>query len=173
MNVSDWQAGTDRVVDSGAIGFPLADLSEVPPGKYYVQALLNRYKDFNLSNGKTVSLPPDQGEGQQWQRKPENFYSTPVEIEILAGNSEPVAVVMDQIISPIEPPADTEYVKHIRMRSDLLSEFWGEDMFVGAHVLLPEGYDENPDARYPLMIFHGHFPADIGDFRSEPPEPDL
>ncbi len=173
MNVSDWQAGTDRVVDSGAIGFPLADLSEVPPGKYYVQALLNRYKDFNLSNGKTVSLPPDQGEGQQWQSKPGNFYSTPVEIEILAGNSEPVAVVMDQVISPIEPPADTEYVKHIRMRSDLLSEFWGEDMFVGAHVLLPEGYDENPDARYPLMIFHGHFPADIGDFRPEPPEPDL
>ena len=173
LNVTDWAAGTSVVVDDTAIGFPLADLSKVPPGKYVVQALLNRYKDFNLSNGKTVSLPPDQGEGQQWQRKPGNFYSTPVEIEILAGNSDSITVLMDQVIPPIEPPADTKYIKHIRMRSDLLSEFWGEDTFVGAHVLLPEGYDDNPDARYPLMIFHGHFPADIGGFRPEPPDPDL
>jgi len=173
VNVSDWRAGTQVLVDSNAIGFPLADLSEVPPGKYYVQTLLNRYEDFNLSNGKTVSLPPDQGEGQQWQRKPGNFYSTPVEIEIMAGHSDPIPVVMDQVIPPIEPPADTKYIKHIRMRSPLLSEFWGEDMFVGAHILLPEGYDENPDARYPLMIFHGHFPADFGGFRPVPPDPDL
>jgi len=173
LNVTDWAAGTSVVVDDTAIGFPLADLSKVPPGKYVVQALLNRYKDFNLSNGKTVSLPPDQGEGQQWQRKPGNFYSTPVEIEILAGNSDSITVLMDQVIPPIEPPADTKYIKHIRMRSDLLSEFWGEDMFVGAHVLLPEGYDDNPDARYPVMIFHGHFPADLGGFRPEPPDPDL
>jgi len=173
MNVSDWEAGAKVLIDNTAIGFPLADLSAVPPGKYFVQALLNRYKDFNLSNGKTVSLPPDQGEGQQWQNKPGNFYSTPVEIEIVAGISGPIAVVMDQIIPPIEPPADTEYVKHIRMRSDLLSEFWGEETFVGAHVLLPEGYDENPDARYPLMIFHGHFPADFSGFRPEPPDPNL
>jgi hypothetical protein len=173
MNVSDWQAGTQVLVDSSAIGFPFADLSKVPPGKYYVQALLNRYKDFNLSNGKTVSLPPDQGEGQQWQSKPGNFYSAPVEIEIVAENSDSIAVVMDQVIPPIEPPADTKYVKHIRVRSELLSEFWGEDMFVGAHILLPEGYDENPDARYPLMISHGHFPADFGGFRPVPPDPDL
>jgi len=173
VNVSNWQAGGEVLVDKSAIGFPLSDLSAVPPGKYYVQALLNRYKDFNLSNGVTVSLPPDQGEGQQWKSKPGNFYSTPVEIEIFAGNSDPVEVVLDQVIAPIEPPADTQYIKHIRMRSDLLSEFWGEDMFVGAHILLPEGFDENPDARYPLMIFHGHFPADFGDFRPAPPDPDL
>jgi hypothetical protein len=173
VNVSGWEAGTTVLVDRTAIGFPLADLSRVPPGKYFVQALLNRYKDFNLSNGKTVSLPPDQGEGQQWQRKPGNFYSTPVEIEIVVGNSDPIAVVMDQVIPPIELAADTRYIKHIKLRSKKLSEFWGEDMYVGAHVLLPEGFDENPDASYPLMIFHGHFPADFGGFRPEPPDPDL
>lgn len=173
MNVSNWEAGTAVLVDQSAIGFPLADLSQVPPGKYFVHALLNRYKDFNLSNGKTVSLPPDQGEGQQWQRKPGNFYSTPVEIEIVAGKSDAIAVVMDQVIPPIEPAADTKYIKHIKLRSEMLSEFWGEDMYVGAHVLLPEGFDENPNARYPLMIFHGHFPSDFGGFRPEPPDSDL
>lgn len=169
-NVEDWAGGDSRIVDASAIGFPLADLSAVPPGRYYAQALLNRYHDFHLANGKVVSLPPDRGEGQQWARKPGNFYSTPVEIEVGAGT---VTLVMDQQIPEIEPPADTKYIKHIRLRSELLSEFWGEDTYVGAHVLLPEGFDEHPDARYPLMIFHGHFPSDFRGFRTEPPDPDL
>ena len=44
---------------------------------------------------------------------------------------------------------------------------------MGAHVLLPEGYDDHPEVRYPLMIFHGHFPKNFGGFRVEPPDPDL
>jgi hypothetical protein len=46
-------------------------------------------------------------------------------------------------------------------------------MHLGAHVLVPHGFDEHPEARYPLMIFHGHFPADFGGFRTAPPDPDL
>ena len=46
-------------------------------------------------------------------------------------------------------------------------------MHIGAHVLLPEGFDEHPNARYPLAIFHGHFPANIGNFRETPPDPNL
>jgi putative esterase len=38
-------------------------------------------------------------------------------------------------------------------------------------VLLPWGYDEHPDAHYPLVIFHGHFPRTFGGFREEPPDP--
>ena len=170
VNVEDWDGATPLRIDASAIGFPLKNLSEVPPGKYYAQALLNRYKDFNLANGKLVSLPPDRGEGQQWNRKPGNFYSTPVEVKIGGGV---IAIEMDQVIPDITPPEDTEYVKHVRMRSELLSEFWGEDVYLGAHVLLPHGFDEHPEARYPLMVFHGHFPSDFGGFRTEPPDPAL
>jgi hypothetical protein len=46
-------------------------------------------------------------------------------------------------------------------------------MYLGAHVLLPEGFDAHPNARYPLMVFHGHFPYDFGGFREEPPDPNL
>lgn len=173
LNVENWQGGDAAVIDDGAIGFPLASLAEVPAGTYYVQALLNRYKDFSLSNGKVVSLPPDRGEGQQWNRKPGNFYSTPVKVEIGESQTERFVLVLDQVIPDIVPPDDSKYIKHIRMRSDLLSEFWGEDVYLGAHVLLPHGFDEHPDARYPLMIFHGHFPSDFGGFRPEPPEADL
>ena len=77
------------------------------------------------------------------------------------------------MIPPIEPPADTKYVRHIEIKSERYRAFWGRDMYLGAHVLVPEGFDEHPEARYPLMIFHGHFPADFGDFRTEPPDPDL
>ena len=170
LNVENWAGGDSRTIDATAIGFPLNSLADVPPGRYHAQALLNRYKDFHLSNGKVVSLPPDRGEGQQWRSKPGNFYSTPVEVEVGSGV---IRLVMDQLIPEISPPADTKYVKHIRMRSDLLSDFWGEDTYVGAHVLLPEGFDEHPEAKYPLMIFHGHFPSDFGGFRTEPPDPDL
>lgn len=173
LNVEDWQGGTEVVIDKRAIGFPPANLSQVPAGTYYAQALLNRYKDFSLGNGKVVSLPPDRGEGQQWNRKPGNFYSDPVKIEIDESGSGTFALVLDQVIPEIDPPEDTEYVKHIRMRSEMLSEFWGEDIYLGAHVLLPRGFDEHLEARYPLMIFHGHFPEDIGGFRSEPPDADL
>jgi hypothetical protein len=61
----------------------------------------------------------------------------------------------------------------VKIKSELLSKFWGRDMYLGAHVLLPEGFDENPTVRYPLAIMHGHFPSDFGGFRTIPPDPDL
>lgn len=173
LNVENWQHDSAVVIDRQAIGFPLEDLSELPAGTYYAQALLNRYKDYHLGNGKVVSLPPDRGEGQKWNRKPGNFYSTPVQITIDESGHGSFELVLDQVIPEIEPPEDTEFVKHISMRSELLSEFWGEDIYLGAHVLLPKGWNEHTDARYPLMIFHGHFPSDIGGFRTQPPDPDL
>jgi hypothetical protein len=173
LNVQDWPAGSSIAVDGNALGYPLASLSDVPAGSYFVQAVLNRYHDYHLADGKVVSLPPDRGEGQQWNKKPGNFYSTPVQIEIEKSGSGRFDLVLDQVIAEIEPPADTEFVKHVRMRSKLLSDFWGEDMYLGAHVLLPKGFEDHPDARYPLMVFHGHFPDDFGGFRTEPPDPEL
>ena len=77
------------------------------------------------------------------------------------------------MIPPIVPPKDTKYIKHVKMQSKLLSDFWGRPMYLGANILLPEGFDSHPNARYPLVIFHGHFPADFGGFRETPPDPNL
>jgi hypothetical protein len=38
---------------------------------------------------------------------------------------------------------------------------------------VPEGFDEHPNARFPLMIFHDHFDTDFDDFRTTPPDPNL
>ncbi|MCP4903219.1 MAG: hypothetical protein GY906_40170, partial [bacterium] len=154
-------------------GYPIESLRDVPSGEYFVQAVFHRYETFHRADGHTVKLPMDRGEGQQWNRAPGNLYSQPEKIEFDEASRSKVSIVLDQVIPPIEPPSDTRWVKHIRIRSRMLTEFWGRPMFLGAHVLLPYGFDEYPGARYPLMIFHGHFPADISGFRTEPVDPNL
>ena len=72
-------------------------------------------------------------------------------------------------IPPVAPPADTKYVRHERIQSKLLSDFWGKPMYLGAHVLLPAGLDEHPDARSPPLIDPGHFPAAFDPARATPP----
>jgi hypothetical protein len=173
INVEDWQAGEAEVFDASVFGFPLPSLARVPAGTYRVQAVLNRYEKFELSTGQTVKLPPDMGEGQQWNRKPGNLYSEPTVVTIDPAARERIALVLDREIPPIDPPADSRYIRHVRMRSEMLSEFWGRDMYLGAHVLVPEGFDDHPEAEYPLMVFHGHFPSDFSGFRTELPDPDM
>ncbi len=165
--------GETVLVDANVFGYPLESISEIPAGEYWVQALLNRYETFHLGDGRVLKLPPDKGEGQHLERKPGNFYSTPRRVRVDPQSSETINIVMDNEIPPIVPPEDTKYIKHIRIQSDLLTEFWGRPTFLGAHVLLPEGFDEHPEARYPLAVFHGHFPTDFGGFRETPPDPDL
>jgi hypothetical protein len=172
-DVDAWAGGHVAVVDGRAEGFPLARLSEVPAGRYRVQALLNRYETFRRADGHVVTLPPDRGEGQQWNRKPGNLYSAPRWITFDPRRSAAFTIDLDQEIPAIPDPAETKYVRHIRIQSKLLSDFWGRPMFLGAHVLLPFGFDEHPEARYPLVIDHGHFPETFEGWRETPPDPDL
>ena len=173
IDVNGLMPGSEAVIDEGVFGFPIESLSGLPAGEYWVQAVLHKYETFNLANGKTVKLPMDRGEGQHWQQAPGNLYSTPHRIQVDPSVGGHVSIELDQEIPLIAGPEDTQYIKHVRIQSDLLTEFWGRPMHLGAHVLLPDGFDEHPEARYPLVVFHGHFPADFGGFRTEPPDPDL
>ncbi|HTG86161.1 MAG TPA: hypothetical protein VL907_03975 [Pyrinomonadaceae bacterium] len=173
VNVDGWKPGQPTVVDQSAFGYPRHSLTDIPAGDYWVQALLHRYEAFKRSDGHTVKLPMDRGEGQQWSRAPGNLYSTPQKIRIDANSQTAIAIKLDKVIPPIEPPKDTKYIKHIKIQSERLSKFWGRPMHLGAHVLLPEGFDAHPDAHYPLVINHGHFPSDFDGFREEPPDPNL
>lgn len=173
VDVSGWTGGERHVFDANALGYPRLSLADVPAGTYRVQALLHRYETFRRKDGHVVQLPMDRGEGQNWNLAPGNLYSTVREIKFDPADPTPIALVLDQVIAPIKPPADTEWVKHERIQSRLLTQFWGRPMYLGAHVLLPKGWAEHPKARYPLMINHGHFPDDFGGFRTQPPDPTL
>ncbi len=153
-------------------GWPVP-LAALPAGDYTVQAVFNRYETFRRADGSVVKLPPDMGEGQHWNEKPGNAYSRPVRVH-LGPDAPRLALTLDQVIPPVKPVPETPFVRHVRIRSELLSRFWGRPMYLGAYVLLPAGFAEHPNARFPLMVNHGHFPADgIGAWRETPPDPDL
>ncbi len=173
MNVEGWQKGQDISIDPEIFGYPYPSLQDIPAGEYWVQALFHVYETFNLASGQTVKLPMDNGEGQQWNRSPGNLYSEPTKITVSEKGIPSIDLEMDQIIPAIKEPEDTEWIKHIRIKSEKLSEFWGRDMYLGAHILLPKDFDDHPEASYPLMVFHGHFPSDFGGFRTTPPDEDL
>ncbi len=173
IDVDGLAPGTEAIFDSGVRGWPIDSIDDIPPGRYRVQALLHKYETFSRADGHVVKLPMDRGEGQQWNRAPGNLLNDPVDVEIDPAKGGTIRVVMDKTIPPIADPPTTKYIKHVRIQSKLLTKFWGRPMHLGAHVLVPEGFDEHPEARYPLMVFHGHFPYTFGGFREEPPDPDL
>jgi hypothetical protein len=175
MDAENWKPGETRTMgasDTGVFGYPIRSLHDLKPGEYTVQALLDRYERFHRADGHVLKLPTDRGEGRKWNRAPGNLYSKPTKARLTA-NPGRIALTLSEEIPPVPAPADTKYVKHIRIQSERLSRFWGRPTYLGAHVLLPEGFDEHPEARYPLMVFHGHFPADISSFRTELPDPNL
>src|ERR1700731_365088 len=172
VDVDGMQPGQAVIVDDSAAGYPIRRLGDVPPGDYYVQAVLHRYETFSRSDGHTVKLPMDRGEGQHWNIAPGNLYSTPQKIR-LGPSGGPVAIVLDQEIPPIPDPKDTPYIRHLKIQSALLTKFWGRPMFLSANVLVPEGFDRHPSAHFPLMIFEDHFNDDFHNLRTTPPDPDL
>jgi len=115
----------------------------------------------------------ERGEGQHWNIAPGNLYSVPVKINFNPRTKNINPIVLTKVIPPIKEPEDNKYIKHIKIQSKLLTEFWGRPVYLGAHILLPEGWDTHPAVKYPLAIFHGHFPSDFGDWRTEPADENL
>ncbi len=173
VDVENWTRAAPAIVDASALGFPIDSIADIPAGRYTVQALLHRYETFRRGDGHTVKMPMDRGEGQQWAQAPGNLYSSPRQVMLDPRAGGTVTLTLDQVIGPIAPPADTKYIRHERIQSALLTRFWGRPMHLGANVLLPEGWDTHPEARYPLFIYHGHFPYTFTGFREAPPDPEL
>tara|TARA_B100000700_G_scaffold321522_1_gene420936 strand:+ start:2579 stop:4363 length:1785 start_codon:yes stop_codon:yes gene_type:complete len=167
IDVESWKSGETQIFDSNVYGYPIKSIGNLKEGEYYVQAFLHKYETFNLSTGYKVKLPKDQGEGQKWNISPKNLYSTPKKVKI--SKSGTIKISLENEISPIKPIKDSKYIKHVKIKSEMLSKFWGRDMFLQANVLVPHNFNKNSKVKYPLMIFHGHFPNTFRGFRTEPP----
>ena len=161
------------VIDGGVAGWPARRLADLPPGDYFVQALLNKYEIFHRADGHTVKMPMDRGEGQHWESKPGNVYSAPVKLHLDPAAGGEIRISMDREVPPIPPLTDTAEVKYLRMPNERLTKFWGRPMSLGAIVLLPSGWDTHPNAHYPVLVHHGHFPASMASdgWRETPPDP--
>jgi hypothetical protein len=70
IDVDGLAPGADVVIDDTVVGWPARSLKDIPPGDYFVQALLNRYETFHRADGHTIKMPMDQGEGSTGSRNP-------------------------------------------------------------------------------------------------------
>jgi hypothetical protein len=161
-------AGQIAVIDSTATAYP-APLSALPPGDYWAQAVINVYDRVQRADGHTLWLPMNDGTIEFFSNAAGNIYSEPVLVRITNGDT--IRIVADRVIPAAPGPADTEWVKHVRIQSEKLTRFWGRPIYIHATVLLPHGYAANPQTRYPTVFAFGHsvpfsFNPDSTRFRS-------
>ncbi len=149
--------GETVTIDGSTLGYPQEALKDVPAKKYYLQAVLNKYTKFERSDGHTLWMHMDQWEGQNWRRSPGNLISEVIELDFDPNKKQTVKIELTSEIPPVEIPENTEWVQRFKIRSQILTEFWGHPIYLGATVLLPKGYHINPDVRYPTVYHQGHF----------------
>jgi hypothetical protein len=147
------------VIDSDTAGFPV-HLGDLPSGDYYVQAILNVYTECRRLDGHNVWVHLDQWEGQQPGTSPGNLISEVRRVHLDTTERFDILLTLNEVIPPIEVPSDTEWVKHIKFKSSLLSTFWGCPIYLGATVLLPKGYQNHPNVSYPVVYLQNHFSLD-------------
>jgi len=156
-DVEQLAPGATATIGADAIGYPYWAIKDLPAGEYYVQAVFNVYTKFARADGHTIWAHQDQWEGQRWAFSPGNLVSTPVKVRIDPTRGFRVPLTFDHVIPPIEVEPDTKWVKRIKFQSAMLTKWWGHPQYLGATVLLPKGYDENPDVRYPVVFVQDHF----------------
>ena len=139
VDLVDVRPGSHHVVDATAYGFPVVSLDAVPAGDYRVQALFDSNIDLKSPNA------------------PGNLYSDVREIYLdpAAGMSVELELthrVPDEIL-----PEPTEYLRFVKLRSSLLTEFHGRPIYLRAGVILPRGYEQESERRYPLRVRIGGY----------------
>jgi S-formylglutathione hydrolase FrmB len=171
-DVEGLRPGDRATIDASTLGYPIRSIAVIPPGDYYVQALLNVYTEFRRADGHTIWAHMDQWEGQQFSDSPGNLVSSVQKVHIDRSTPNTVRLELSKVLPPVEVPPDTKWIKHVKIQSKLLTEFWGHPMYLGAVVLLPKDYDAHPDVNYPVDYEQDHFSlAPPYHFQSEPVSP--
>ena len=134
MDVEDWKPNTPLVFNDSALSFP-GPISELDDGRYGIQAVMRR----NLDSPSIA-------------RGPGTAHSKAILQQLDGASTGQVRLFIDQVVQPSSPAyADTDQRKFVRIRSELLSAFYGRDIFMEAAVELPRGYHDNPSRRYPAL----------------------
>lgn len=115
--------------DEKADTFP-DPISKWPEAKYRVQAILDH--DFYY---------PSAADG------PGNFFSNVVDWE--PATQPRIELVLDQVVPEFQY-VDTDRIKFVERKSQLLSDYFQRDVIDRAAVILPASYDSQPQQRYPV-----------------------
>jgi hypothetical protein len=153
IDLEQLPAGHTALLDTTALGYP-GGLAGLPPGDYFAQVVINVYEEVRRADGHRIWVHFNDGSQEPFQVAVGNLYSEVQPVHL--GDGATVRIAVTQRIPPRERPADTEWVKRVRIQSRKLTEFWGRPVFVNATVLLPRGYAEHPEVRYPGVYTLGH-----------------
>ena len=149
--------GKSVIFNPSTLGFPLASLNQLPAGDYFVQGAIVPYTEFHRADGHTIWAHMDAGEGQRFNDSPGSLVSPVQKVHIDLTVKSTIRLSLNRKLPALLPIPDTVWVKRLHMESVLVSKFWNHPMSLGAVVLLPKGYDDNPDKRYPVVYTVGHF----------------
>jgi hypothetical protein len=142
-DVRDWKPGETLVISGDDLAYP-QPLAKLEKGKYWMLAVMDL----------------DQGY-RSFGNAPGNVYSKPQQVELDATASEPVRLVLDQVVQE-RPVKETDRVKLVEIDSKALSDFHKRPVKMRAGVALPKSYASSPDKRYPVLY---EIPGFGGDHR--------
>jgi S-formylglutathione hydrolase FrmB len=134
QDVNRFAPRSKAVVDATAFGFPITNILAIPAGNYFVQALFDDNPDLRLANA------------------PGNRYSAVKFVRINPAISELIKLEIKAQIPPETVPPETEQVKFVRMKSEVLSRFCNRPILLRAGIILPRDFQENSPSKYPLWI---------------------
>ncbi|MEW6211332.1 MAG: alpha/beta hydrolase-fold protein [Acidobacteriota bacterium] len=138
-DVTDFTHGKTAIIDDKAVGFPVESLSRLASGEYYIQALFDTNADLKSINS------------------PGNLYSAPQPLALDPARSGAIKIELTQKIPPEELPPDTQHIKYIKIKSELLSRFHNRPIYLRAGVILPRDYATDAAKRFPLRVHIGGY----------------
>jgi hypothetical protein len=159
--------GQTLVIDQTTFGHPVDSLSQLPVGDYFVQAIFNVYTECRRSDGRTLWVHWDM-RGRFFNVSPGNLYSDVQKVRLDPAAGYKVNLLLKNVIPPDDPRKETKWIKRLQFKSELLSKFWGVPVSLGATVILPKGYDERTDVRYPVVYAQGYLGSPAFYFNEDP-----
>jgi hypothetical protein len=169
VDVEQLRPESAAIIDNNTPGYPVRSLRDMPSDDYYIQAFVNVYTQFHRADHHTIWAHMDQWEGQSMFTSPGNLFGEVQKIH-LDPHGYVVKLQALKVVPPVVVPADTSWVKHIKIQSELLTRFWGQPIYLGAVVLLPRDYDRHADVFYPVDYEQDHFSLSPPyHFREDPP----
>jgi len=133
MEVKNVQPGQAVIFDDKATSYP-AVLSDLERNEYYVQAVWDR----------------DLG-GRAVAESPGNIYSKTTRVKLTKDLKKIFSIQCTEVI-PQQDFKDTKFVKELKAESPLLSAFHQRSFSLGAAVILPKSYYEQPQRKYPVIF---------------------
>src|SRR5437867_4863883 len=138
-DVQNFRPGVVVALDRTSAIFPLESLEELSAGDYYLQALFRPNSDLKSLNA------------------PGNLYSGVQRTHLEPRRGGTAKLELTGMIPPEQLPAGDQYLKYVKIQSNLLTRFHGRPIYLRAGLILPKDYGLDQKRHYPLRIHIGGY----------------